>query len=169
MLTLYILRHAKSSWALPGVNDHDRTLNDRGMNDLPKIGEMMREKGYLPETVLCSSAKRTQSTLEGVMPFLEPQPPVSVSSDLYASGADYYLRAIKNAPDCQSLMIVGHNPMCDEVTRLLTKGGEPEAMRDLAEHYPTGTLVVLEFDCQDWNEVKPQSGYLKDFSKPREL
>jgi phosphohistidine phosphatase len=169
MLTLYILRHAKSSWALPGVNDHDRSLNDRGINDLPKIGQMMKANGFVPDMVLCSSAKRTQDTLEGVLLELATKPPVSISSDLYASGSDYYLRIIKNAPDCKSLMIVGHNPMCDEITRLLVKDGEAQAIADLAEHYPTGTLAVMEFEEDDWQDIKPKSAFLKVFQIPKNI
>jgi phosphohistidine phosphatase len=58
MKTLLILRHAKSSWKENGLADHDRSLNKRGRRDAPRIGELLRERGLVPDMILSSSATK---------------------------------------------------------------------------------------------------------------
>jgi len=66
MKTLLILRHAKSSWSHPGLSDHDRPLNKRGKRDAPRMGQLLREEGLLPDLIISSSAKRAKTTAERV-------------------------------------------------------------------------------------------------------
>ena len=76
MLTLSLLRHAKSSWKNPALPDRERPLNARGMGDAPAMGRTMSERGIDPELVLCSSAQRTVDTLALVLPELKIEPKV---------------------------------------------------------------------------------------------
>ncbi len=68
MLTLCLLRHAKSSSSNPTLPDRDRPLATRGVTDAPLMGKAMAERGIDPELVLCSSARRTRDTLALVLP-----------------------------------------------------------------------------------------------------
>ena len=65
---LFVLRHAKSSWDDPGLDDHDRPLAPRGQRAVKLLGEHLRDRGVEPDQVLCSSARRTRETLAGVNP-----------------------------------------------------------------------------------------------------
>ena len=67
MLTLSLLRHAKSSWKNPTVPDRERPLAARGITDAPLMGRAITERGIDPELVLCSSARRTVDTLSLVL------------------------------------------------------------------------------------------------------
>lgn len=65
MLRLILVRHAKSGWDDPGLDDHDRPLAPRGRRAAGWLGTALRDGGFLPETILCSSALRTRQTLDG--------------------------------------------------------------------------------------------------------
>jgi phosphohistidine phosphatase len=69
---LFLLRHAKSSWDDPGLDDHDRPLAPRGRRASGLIAEHLRRARIGPVLVLCSSARRTRETLERAMPALDP-------------------------------------------------------------------------------------------------
>ncbi|MBV9802302.1 MAG: histidine phosphatase family protein, partial [Solirubrobacterales bacterium] len=63
---LFVLRHAKSSWDNPGLDDHERPLAARGRRALDVIAAHLAATGTEPELVLCSSARRTRETLDGI-------------------------------------------------------------------------------------------------------
>ena len=87
MLTLSLLRHAKSSWSNPTLPDRDRPLATRGVTDAPLMGKAMAERGIDPELVLCSSARRTRDTLALVLPELRVEPKVVYEDALYHASA----------------------------------------------------------------------------------
>jgi phosphohistidine phosphatase len=66
MKTLLVLRHAKSSWSDPALDDHERPLNKRGRRDAPRMGELVREYGLIPDVVISSDAVRARLTAEAV-------------------------------------------------------------------------------------------------------
>jgi phosphohistidine phosphatase len=66
MKTLLVLRHAKSSWHDPALDDHDRPLNKRGQQDGPRMGELVREHRLTPDVIISSDAVRARLTAEAV-------------------------------------------------------------------------------------------------------
>jgi phosphohistidine phosphatase len=170
MLTLSLLRHAKSSWRNPSLPDRERPLASRGIADAPMMGRAMTERGIDPELVLCSSARRTVDTLALVLPELKIEPKVAYEDALYhASPAEMLemLRAIQ--PGASRLMIVGHNP---EIQRLALDliGSGPKQMRDrIQEKFPTAGLAVINFTAGLWSSVDINSGSLNLFLAPRDL
>ena len=168
MLRLYILRHAKSAWPSPATGDHARPLNKRGLNDLPKIGQMLLSRGYLPALVLCSSAHRTQETWNGIAHYI-PNSTMKICDELYESTINRYLMAIRSVEGSKPLMLIGHNPVSDELARLLITGGGPVAAEFLQTHFPTGGLAVLDIDAPDWGSIRAKSAELVDFVRPRAL
>ncbi len=84
MLTLSLLRHAKSSWADPGLNDYERPLAKRGANAAAEIGKYLKRQKLRPDLILCSGAARTRATLELVLAELgSPAPEVRNDDALY--------------------------------------------------------------------------------------
>ncbi len=179
LLRLYILRHAKSSWALPGITDFNRGLNDRGSKDLAKIAKMMIAKSYIPGQIYCSSAVRTSMTIEGIKREIQnsehhentpPRMPVEHIENLYSGTIDNYLNVIKtHSDDNQSLMLVGHNPTCHSLTSQLIADGRKKALAALSFNFPTGALAVIDIESESWAGIEEQSGYLRDFVLPRKL
>lgn len=170
MLTLSLLRHAKSSWKNPTLPDRERPLATRGVADAPLMGRAMAERGIDPELILCSSARRTVDTLALVLPELKVEPKVVYEDSLYhPSPAEMLqmLRAIQ--PGADRVMIVGHNPEIQAFALDLIGSG-PKLMRDrLTEKFPTAGLVVINFTAGLWSSIDVNSGSLNLFLTPKEL
>ena len=170
MLTLSLLRHAKSSWKNPGLPDMERPLSTRGMNDAPLMGCAMTERGIDPELVLCSSARRTVDTLALVLPELKVEPQVSYEDGLYHATPEEMLKMLRAIqPGASRVLIVGHNPEIETFATDLIGSG-PKHMRDrLREKYPTAALAVINFTAGLWSSVDVNSGSLSLFLTPKEL
>ena len=170
MLTLSLLRHAKSSWNNPAVPDHDRPLATRGVVDAPLMGRAMTERGIDPDLVLCSSARRTRDTLALVLPELKVEPKVVYEDVLYHASAAEMLEMMRAVPPGASrLMLVGHNPEIHALALDLVGSG-PKHYRDkLQDKYPTAGLVVVNFTSGAWQSVTVNSGELKLFLTPKDL
>jgi len=160
MLRLYVMRHAKSSWAVPGASDFDRELSDRGLSDLKRVATEIEAKGLIPEKILCSSAVRTRQTLDGISPALTPAPQIEYLDKLYSGGVEDYLTAIRATTGCKSLMTVGHNPMSGSLASSLAGDGDPKALEKIAYKYPTSTIAVIDFDTDDWSQINRGEGTL---------
>src|SRR4029079_6978428 len=111
MLTLSLLRHAKSSWISPSLPDQDRPPTARAVADAPIMGRAIAKHGIDPSLVLCSSARRTRDTLAPVLPELRIEPRVIYEEALYHASASEMLRILRGvSAETSSVMLVGHNP-----------------------------------------------------------
>ena len=169
MLRLIVLRHAKSSWAVPGAIDIDRELNDRGRSDLEKLSRAIVDRKISPDHIICSTAVRTRQTLEGIFDAFDPEPTVTYEPGLYSGGTRDYKEVIRSHSKPECLMLIGHNPMCGSLVTNLYGSGNEEHFARIALKYPTGTLSVLDFDIQNWSELAANSGHLKACLLPRKL
>jgi len=142
MRTLYVLRHAKSSWGDPSLPDHERPLAPRGREACAALRRHCDEAGIRPRVVLCSSARRARETLDELARALG-DPDVLVEEGLYhASREDLLARLRLVAED--SALLVGHNPGLQDLVLLLAA---PGALRDrVAEKLPTGALATLDVE-----------------------
>jgi phosphohistidine phosphatase len=160
---LFVMRHAKSSWDDPGLDDHERPLAPRGRRAVKLLAAHVRDNGIEPALVLCSSARRARETLAGVSPggrtLIEPE--------LYGAGVTEILGMLQRIPeDTGSTMVVGHNPALQMlVLRLAGRGAQLGAIRD---KFPTGALATLTFDGP-WNELAPGAAELTAVVRPRDL
>ena len=144
-LRLILIRHAKSGWDDPALDDHARPLNDRGRRDAPRTGHWLRDAGYVPEAILCSSALRTRQTADGLA--LGPEPVILDS--LYHASPDRLLASLVKA-QAQSVAMIAHNPgIGDLAARLVTTA--PDNAR--FHSYPTLATTVLDFDATDWRDI----------------
>jgi phosphohistidine phosphatase len=164
---LHLLRHAKSSWDDPTLDDHERPLAPRGRKAAKRIASWMREHDIRPQLVVSSSAIRAQETLAGVRRGLG-EPGVSIEDALYAASAQALLRRVRALPDeVHEAMLVGHNPGLADLLLLLAAPGE---LRERAEaKVPTGALATLEADIAGWSDLAPGGARLVALVLPREL
>ena len=166
---LYVLRHAKSSWAEAGVADHDRPLAPRGEEALARLRRYVAGHGLSPALVLCSSARRTVLTCNGILPALPADTTVEIEQDLYgASGSRVLARLRRLDDDVPSVLVIGHNPGMHSLASMLTGAGDPELRGRLATAFPTGALATLAFHGS-WADLAPGSATLEAFVVPREL
>ena len=169
MLSLYIMRHAKSSWAIPGARDFDRELNERGLHDLVKISHVIERENINPDKILCSSAVRTRQTLDAITDAFKNEPEIVFTERLYSSGLAEYIEMINATGDAKSLMIIGHNPMCGSLATSLPGTGESAEIEKIAYKYPTAAISIIEFDLDNWSQVTKSSGTLKKSIFPSQI
>ena len=167
-MRLWLLRHAKSSWYDPDLEDRDRPLAPRGEQAADQMRAYIADAGIRPDLVLCSSALRTRQTLARVLPALGPELEIRIEPELYTFDADLLLdrvRAIHD--DVDSVMLIGHNPATQELAIRLAATGE--RLDELAQKYPTGALAEIELPANSWREVGETPGQLTRFVIPRGL
>ncbi len=171
MKSLLFLRHAKSSWSAPDLDDHERPLNGRGRRAAAAMGRYIEQNGLLPDLILCSTATRAQETLKRASAAWSKVPPIKVDGGLYnfSSGAGYLDLIHQADDDLGALMLVGHNPTIEMLVSELMGRAEPELAEKLARKYPSGALARLQFDVTSWRDIKRGEGHLVDFTLPREL
>lgn len=158
MAELLIMRHAKSSWASPGLPDHDRPLNDRGRGDAPRIGELLASEDLLPDTVLCSTACRTMETWTLLSAAAGCDVKPRYEEAIYLASAGDLLEQLQSLPSgCERGMIIGHNPGLETLVGMLT--GRPVTL-------PTASLVLVEIGGP-WGAIA--SGRFIRQWKPKEL
>ena len=161
MLRLILMRHAKSSWGNPALDDHDRPLNGRGRRSAVALGNWLREGGYLPDEALSSTARRTRETLAG----LKLDMPVRFEPGLYLASPNEMLEGLGTARG-RTVLLLGHNPGCAEFAEGIVNA-RPDHLRFL--DFPTGATLVLDLPVDDWAEVDWGTGTPVDFAIPREL
>jgi len=164
--SLYLLRHAKSSWENPGVSDIDSPLNPRGERDAPRMGKALGAR-LQPMTFHVSPAERAQSTFRNLQlhwPDLTAEHGVTVAA-LYTFDYRSLMEWIaQQASDLSDLAIVGHNPALTDLTNYLVGYGT-------LANIPTAGWVELTLELRDWADI-PQFGGRGQLSYrlfPREL
>jgi len=171
MLTLSLLRHAKSNWDDMELDDFERPLAKRGVTAAPEMGRAMRELKLKPDLVLCSTSVRTRATLALVLLELGPPPPqVEYDDHLYLATPAAMLARLRKVPDTMHhVMIVGHNPGTHALALELTGAARREDMAELASKFPTAAFANITFDASRWRDLKSGSGRLVVFLTPRKL
>ena len=167
MRRLLLLRHAKSSWDDPGLADHERPLNPRGRRATEVVARHLRERGLVPELVLCSSAVRTRETLGGIEGALGDRASVAIEDELYDASAEVLLDRVRRIDDdVGSAMVIGHNPGVGQLALELAGGGE--WIEEIRAKFPTAALATLDWDGT-WDELAPGRAELVDFVTPKGL
>jgi phosphohistidine phosphatase len=169
--SLYLLRHAKSSWDEPELADHDRPLAPRGRRATKLVAGHIRREGIEPALVLCSSARRARETLDGISPALgedvDAAVDVQIEPELYGASAGELLERLRQIPDTvATAMLIGHNPGIQTLALSLAGSGEP--LPKIERKYPTGALATLAFSGR-WRDLEPGGGELTAFVGPKDL
>ena len=157
---LILMRHAKSDWS-HDLDDHERPLNKRGRKSAYSLKSWLGLNDYIPDQVLCSSSERTQETLFR----LDQKAQTTYLREMYLADAATLLAVLKKATG-DSVLMIAHNPgIAWFAQQMLATPPDHARFAD----YPTGATLVVDFDVDDWEDVKPGSGVVVDFVIPREL
>jgi phosphohistidine phosphatase len=162
MKTLLVFRHAKSSWNDPALDDHERPLNGRGRRDAPRMGELVREYGLMPDVVISSDAVRARLTSEAMAEAAHYAGEILLDQRLYMAGPDDILSLLRMVrQNAETVMIVGHNPGLEELVEQLTG-----ARQDL----PTAALAQIVLPIDQWRDLTLSTrGTLMGHWRPKEL
>jgi len=162
---LFLLRHAI---AVNEMSDGDegRALAPKGIEDAQALGDYMKHHNYTPDLVLCSSARRTRETLEGVQTHLDAGN-VKTLDILYSGSAGDYLYEIQQCDNkYDNILIVAHNPSIYELVRLLAAQGSDSVMQRLSEGYSPASLSVVNCVCEKWADIQPAENTLAAIVNP---
>lgn len=166
MKTVLILRHAKSDWGIPGQADFERPLAKRGLEDAPRMGEVLARFDSTPDKILASPAQRAKQTAQLVAEACGYRKAIQWEESFYGGGSEDMIAALQQLPaSVERALLVGHNPTLEETVALLCSpqsGGESWAIK-----IPTAGLVCINFDIADWRELEPGEGVLQWFVIPK--
>ncbi|AZO42624.1 MULTISPECIES: histidine phosphatase family protein [Mesorhizobium] len=168
MKQLLLLRHAKSSWDDPDLDDFDRPLAERGLKAAQLMGRELAARNWLPELALVSPALRTRDTWRLVAAELSVRPRVELAKALYdASAADILSQIRKTDGSSGCLVVIGHNPGLEDLARQLAgPESEAKARKKLDEKFPTAALARFVFEG-DWSGLS--SARLTHCLRPKDL
>jgi len=162
MKTLLVLRHGKSSWSDPALDDHERPLNKRGRRDGPRMGKLVRKCGLMPDVVISSDAVRARLTAEAVVQAARYAGEILLDQWLYMASPAHTLSLLRTVREnAETVMIVGHNPGLEELITQLT--GEQQDL-------PSAALAKIALPIEQWRDLKPSTrGTLLGHWRPKEL
>jgi phosphohistidine phosphatase len=162
MKTLLLMRHAKSSWKIKNIPDHERPLNKRGRRDAPRMGQLLQDRELVPQLILSSSALRARQTAELVAETAGYSAEILFRDDLYMAEAEGYIHALHEVPDTiERVMLIGHNPGLETLLQLLS---------NRIESLPTAVLAHLVLPIDQWDILNSTvEGELIEIWRPKEL
>ena len=146
MKRLVILRHAKSDWGDSSLDDWQRPLSGRGINDAPRVGRMLRERSLIPDLIITADAIRARSTAEAVAEAAGYTGEILLEPALYLATPGAVVEVLNSVADdsADTVMIVGHNPGLEGLIAELS--GDHHAM-------PTAALVQLTLPIERWRDL----------------
>jgi phosphohistidine phosphatase len=158
---LYLIRHAKSSWSNPDLDDFDRPLNKRGKEDCPKMAARLGRAGISPDLIVASPAKRAKKTAICMAKGTGySKKRISYDGELYLGSFSSYLRLIAELlSKVDTLFLVGHNHTMTELAEYLT-GSQ-------LVNVPTCGIVGVEYAGQDGFSSRAGEGRLLFFDFPK--
>ncbi len=161
MKTLYLLRHAKSSWDDPQLRDFERPLAKRGLNDAPVMATRFKQRNNTVACIISSPANRAKSTAKIFAENIGYSVDDIISNpELYFAGTGMFLKAASLVDDdCESAMLVGHNPAITEFANMM-------ANTDI-DNVPTCGLVELSLPIDNWTDVDTGIATLNEFDYPK--
>lgn len=163
MKILYLVRHAKSSWEDPSLDDIDRPLKKSGVNDAYIMGAFLKERNIFPELLMSSPAVRALSTAVIFTNQLKiPTEKLRIYREVYESSPGHILHIIRQiSPAIKSIMVFGHDPSLTNLFMLITGKS--------LEKIPTSAVASISMSIERWDEIAPAGGNLDFFYKPKEI
>jgi phosphohistidine phosphatase len=156
VVTLVLVRHAKSDWGDPSLDDHDRPLNDRGLRDAPRMADRLADSGVQPDVILSSTALRARTTAE----FFGARLDVAVQLDPELYGAPpRALFAAAAATGAESVIVVAHDPGMSALAGRLADG---------ITHMPTCAVATFSWPGADWDAAAETDPASWSFDAPRD-
>jgi phosphohistidine phosphatase len=161
MKKIILIRHAKSAWDHPWLDDFDRPLAERGLRDAPKMAASLKTRG-IPIDLICSSpaqrAKQTACMTAEVLGY--PEAKIHWEKSLYHASADHLLRFIQSQSDrIQTFVLVGHNPGLTELINLLGVN---------LDNLPTSGQLAFSLSTDHWEELSRDTCSLDWWDTPKQ-
>ena len=160
MKKLVFIRHAKSSWDDPYLDDHERPLAERGLRDAPRMAQRLKKRDFKIDVMISSDAKRAKTTALIMAEILHfPKENIVFTPNLYMASANRILAEIKQTKsNVESILVFGHNPGFNEIIEKL--GGE-------IDNLPTAGQFGFKLDIKDWEDISHKKAKVWFFDYPK--
>ena len=160
MKTIVLARHAKSDWSM-GLPDIERPLNNRGLEDAPRMGRLLKAYEFTPDLIVSSPANRAHTTAKLVADEIDYTDKIQIEKNIYASSYGQVYSIIQDLPDDKdTVMLFGHNPTTEDLIKFLLQ------MR-ASIVVPTCGMACIDFRIGSWTDVNPMMGQLRWFLIPK--
>ena len=161
MKTVFLVRHAKSSWDYSSLRDSERPLNDQGLKDAPKMARVLKKEKVSPDAIISSPAVRALTTAIFFKNELNVDgEDIIIKNEIYEAAPVTIVKMIQRLPESyQTVLIFGHNPTFTEVANLFTD--------DFIPNVPTCGVVKIEAGISNWTEFGPGKGSVESFIYPK--
>lgn len=159
--TLYLVRHAKSSWKDSSLDDIDRPLNKRGKRDAPRMASRMNKRGVFPDLMISSPALRARITCDVMAGTLEyPKGEIEENDRVYHASESTLLSVVQDVEDTwKTVMVFGHNPGFTDFANSLCD--------EAIDNIPTCGIVGCKFEVNSWDEIDFGKGRMILFDYPK--
>jgi len=162
MKTLYLIKHAKSSWDIPNTSDFERNISKKGKKDINTIGSYLSLVGIKPKLILSSCALRAQQTADLLAEKISYKGQKYYLEELYLTSLDSIKEIIYiQEDDIDSMFIIGHNPQLQELANSL-----------IDEHiskFPALGVIAINFNIDSWMEIENKIGQIDFFIFPKQF
>lgn len=160
MKNLILIRHAKSSWRDPDLQDIERPLNQRGKRDAPSMGRLLKERGLTPDLIVSSPARRACHTARKIAAETGyPKAAIRISEAVYMRGVDALVSLLCSLDDdSQRVYLIGHNPDLTDLANRLSN--------TYIDEMPTCAVASIDFPFDSWTRVGQEKGKLVLFERP---
>jgi phosphohistidine phosphatase len=163
MKKLFVVRHAKSSWDNPSLDDIDRPLNKRGKRNAPEMGQRLAQRDVMPDLMLSSPAKRALSTAKRIAKEISyPKEKIVVDDRIYHGTNQEVIDVLREQENAlTTIMIFGHNPGFTDLVNHLSDSS--------IYNIPTCGLAEIDFDIVSWEDIGKSKGQLIEFDYPKKI
>ena len=146
MKHLILVRHAKSDWGNPGLDDFDRPLNDRGKKDAPVMARRLLDKKIHIDAFIASPAKRARKTATVfASAYKKDADEIILRDELYMAGPTVFKEVVATADNSlKSIAIFSHNPGITDYANELTE--------TRIDNIPTCGVFAVKADCSSWKD-----------------
>ena len=170
MKSLTVLRHAKSSWDDPSLEDFNRPLNDSGWKAARSMGRELKRRDVKFDLVIASPAARVRETIDGLTQKLRLNVEIRFEPEMYAASEGMLLKIVRDIYEsAHAPLLVGHNPGLQQLLLALTNGESDYLRGRVEQKFPTAALAIVELPANRWTEVKLATGKITELILPKEL
>jgi phosphohistidine phosphatase len=160
MKHLFLVRHAKSSWADETLCDRERPLNARGESQLVPLGKALEAAGAFQGEIFTRDATRAIATLEGAVPEMAARERCQHLAELYTFDYRRLLAWLEHRDADSGITLVGHNPALLELAQWLLKH-PPEQL-------PTASFIHIRLPIKHWHQLDRGKGKLVALMTPQD-
>lgn len=170
MRRLTILRHAKSSWDDPHLEDYNRPLNDSGWKAARRMARELEKRKMKFDLIIASPAARVRETIDGLTQKLRFNVEIRFEPRMYAASEEMLLMIVRDIREsAHAPLLVGHNPGLQQLLVALTHKDPDDLRSRVEEKFPTAALATIELPAHRWTDVKLATGEITELILPKQL